>query len=585
MPIVKIPFLSSVSTTIIIVLCTVIPVGLVLAFFSFILISHKHAKRRYVDLKNQYDYFHTQLTSDCKVMVDRLKSLGKFNNNYSILYDERSKQYQELIGKRDKNMSLSLLSLSQLLNHKQYKDAKEVIRQDDIDIKEFIKAVSGFSEDLTSLLRDDTDTREAPLSDKEKYRKIKEFYNTNINELRPLARPFDVIFLEADKTFSKYDKLTDEAKFKEAKALLPELDKILTAVLSVMNDLPALETLANSVIPQKISDLNAYFEQLTKEGYTLDFLKVPQTIEEMNDRLYKVKQKLYVLDISGVSAELGEIQSGITDMTLKFEEEKKAKLAFLENQETISYSSFALEKSYATYMNELPDYQKTFVLDIKYVNQMIALKNDIEAIGYLKRGLDSYVDAGNKQPYSLIMTKITSMKHEIKKVTETMKEYSDYISGLKKDSQDLFLALRDYYLKLKKAQYKVTVQIAVQAYTKVLDARFQEVYDTIVSLDHIVLTQPVDTVQAKTLFVPFQEKADALIKEIDRKEEECEKAEAAILYANAYRVDYVDSHPMLDVAEKAFLEGDFDRAQSAAVQVVRTFSSRQSNTASQSTVS
>ena len=54
----------------------------------------------------------------------------------------------------------------------------------------------------------------------------------------------------------------------------------------------------------------------------------------------------------------------------------------------------------------------------------------------------------------------------------------------------------------------------------------------------------------------------------------CKKAESSILYANAYRVDFFDSRPNLDRAEKAFIEGDFDRAINESIRVLDTFKSR-----------
>ena len=68
-----------------------------------------------------------------------------------------------------------------------------------------------------------------------------------------------------------------------------------------------------------------------------------------------------------------------------------------------------------------------------------------------------------------------------------------------------------------------------------------------------------------------------MIKDVQNKYEQCQKAEQSYVYANAFRLEFSDSRPLLVTAEKAFNEGDFDRASDEALKVVRIFSSTKNN--------
>ena len=221
-------------------------------------------------------------------------------------------------------------------------------------------------------------------------------------------------------------------------------------------------------------------------------------------------------------------------------------------------------------MNELPQYQITYKLDQKYVDQMVTLKNDIEAVGYLKRELDSYLDTSAKQPYTVITQKIHDMQSEMDKIKRTLTDYSDYLESLKTISQDIFTSIRNYYYRLKQAEYLVRT-IGVNSYQAILVPRFKDLYERLSQINKLVITTPVDVPTCQSLYQDFKNDADLLLVEINKHASDANKAEQAIVYANAFRVDFQDSRQLLDSAEASFVEADFSRAQSVALQVIKNF--------------
>ena len=214
------------------------------------------------------------------------------------------------------------------------------------------------------------------------------------------------------------------------------------------------------------------------------------------------------------------------------------------------------------------------MLDKKKVDSLLILRNDIETVGYLKRELDSYLDAGNKQPFSVITSRVAKMREEIAKVVETMQEYQDYLDKVKNDSEQLYTKIRDLYLSLKHTQYKVRVSIGSKAISDIYLKRILVLFDNLKTIDNLLTSQPVDVYNASNLFNSVNEKYLTINQEVNELDVKCKKAESSILYANAYRVDFFDSRPNLDRAEKAFIEGDFDRAINESIRVLDTFKSR-----------
>ena len=561
-----------------IILIIAIIVVAVFAVFLIILLSLLHHKKRIKDkvqkLCDAFDLYNSQLVTACYDMLLRIKSLSQYSRSYELKYSENQKKYDELLNKKAVYIKGLTDNLKALLVAKNYADLKTYLSACEKEVTEFGSFVGVLNADLQQTLQEDRETREACLVVKEKYRTIHEFYNTNINDLKPLEKPFNIIFSRADKFFVNFDSLLDHAQFQEANQLLPNQEKVFDAVLNVMNDLPNLANLIFVVIPAKIDSIIEEVQQMVKEQYVLDNLNIPKFIKGVRKVLETEVKKLEMLDTFEVNKNLMSIQDSLHDLELKLEEEKEAKQKFLADQDTLSVSSYEIEKKYSRLVNSLANYQKAYMLDKKKVDSLLILRNDIETVGYLKRELDSYLDAGNKQPFSVITSRVTKMREEIAKVVETMQEYQDYLDKVKSDSESIYSKIRELYLSLKQTQYKIRVSIGSKSISDIYLKRILVLFDNLKTIDNLLTSQPVDVYNAKALFNSVNEKYTAITQEVNELDIKCKKAESSILYANAYRVDFFDSRPNLDRAEKAFIEGDFDRATSEAIKVLDTFKTK-----------
>lgn len=544
--------------------------------FCGIIIYKKSFRSASMTLRKEYDSYHTQLTSDCKNMVSRLKVLGDHNEYFRSQYQERQKQYDDILSKRDKDVSAQLNSLDVMVQDKNYKGYKEVESGCTKAVDDFAKAVSTFNADLNSILQDDNDIHSNAVTVKGKYRKIHEFYDFHASELKGLESSFQRIFSTSEKDFSQFDELSNQADFDNAKKILEKLDQLFTAILAVLEQLPLLEVSVTNVLPQKLDSVTEKYQEMIKDGFIVSQMKVEEKTNQMKKELNALQSQLKYLDIRGVNEKIQDIQSRITDIFADFEEERKAKEIYISKQNSLVDSSFSVEKRYARMINLLPKYQNAFVLDEKYVSQMKALKADIETIGILKRELDSYLDTSAKQPYTIITKKMTDMDSEMNKAITVMDDYSSYLNSLKSDSEEVFQGLRECFISLKKAQKEIR-NINVQSYTNSLNPTFESSYKEIEEINKIALTQPIDVTTAKIRFHSFKKSVDGFIEAIKTKEEEANKAEMSIVYANVFREDYVDSRAQLEQAEQSFYEGDFTRASSIALNVIKTFSTPSEN--------
>lgn len=522
-------------------------------------------------LRKTYDLYHSQLVTDCDSMIKRLCILGEHSETFLAAYQERKKQYDDLLSRRDKDVLSVITRLETLVANRNYKEYRNVEGECQKAVAAFESAVSHFNTDLNSLLQDDNDIHSNSVHVKAKYREISQFYLENEINLKPLEKSFEKIFETSEAKFSQFDICSNQAQFDECKKILDELDMLFTAVLAVLKDLPLLEVSISTVLPQKIDNVYSEYEKMIQEGYVVNQGKITTNINSMRNRLVQLQNQMLCLDTRNVKESIDAIQNEITDLSLSFSAERQAKETYLNSQNKIADSSFAVEKRYARLINLLPECEKVYVLDQQYVTQLKTLRSDVEQIGILKRELDSYINTSAKQPYVVITKKMQEMDSEMSKAISVMDQFESYLASLKEDATNVFSGLRDCYVNLVIAQ-KSVAQLDVVAYYNATKDIFAADYKKIKEINTVVLTQPINVPQALSLYKPFKFALDGFIEGINSTIQKAQYAEEAIKKANLYRMDYADSRQPLLVAEQSFQEGNFDKALSLAQAVIKTFS-------------
>ncbi len=535
-----------------------------------ILLHKHHFSSASTNLRKTYSEIHFRLTNNCDTSLKRLEVLGQNSPYYKNIYDEKQKQYREIVDRKDKRISEDLDNLEALVKGKNYKQVREKEGDINRDLVTFNKSVSAFASDLSTLLQEDDVINSSSVPVKAKHREVENFYNEHKNELKGSGKSFEFIISDSKAKLENFKKLTDEAKYPEAKAILEELNQILTATTEVMDQLPLLEASIYTVLPNKITDLNETYREMKEENYVIDFLNVDAKVNQMTNDIEVLKDKVEYLDLSGVKDKVDEIQSEITDLNAAFEEEKIAKINFLNAHSTMDDSTYDDEKRYSRLMLELPKYQQVYLLNQKYVDQMQTLKTDIENIGILKRQLDSYLDTSNRQPYTLIMKKATEMRTEMTKCERTMKDYENYIASLKQSTEDIYEGLRQAVVDIVKTRNKIRV-LYIDDFLKSSDLKINRLLAVIKDISDQLQVLPIDVNSILSSYNSFHDDCTVFLDDCNKRLEEAYKAEQTIVYANAYRMDYTDCDKLVSEAENAYFESDFSRAYSKAVEANQSF--------------
>ena len=564
--------LFKISMPILITLCVLGGVAILLAIFFAVMLLHKKSYfAAAANLRESYKELNNQLTSFCKTNLTRLETLGKHSQTLQNTYDERKKQYDEIYQRKDRAILNSLNSIDELLKDKDFRQVREIERDVEADIQAYARTISSFSADLSTLLQEDTDIHSSAVAVKSKLRQIREFYQGHSMELKGLEDSFEIILQDADNAIEKFNELADCTKYDEAKEVLKELDGILTATISIMDQLPLLQASVTTVLPNKLDELMNTYQEMLENQYVVEYLDVERKVSDMRHELDLLRSKLAFLDISGVKDEIDALQTEITDINAAFEQERQAKENFLHSQSYLDESTYSIESSYSRHINNIRKLQSVYLLDQKYVDQMYALKSDVESIGFLKRDLDSYLDTSNRKPYTIIMKKLSEMKSEVTKTNRTMSDYQSYLNSLKVTIDQVFSGLQECFVNLSVRRQKVRL-LGVETYRVSTKPKFDRFFDTICEIAKMLEVFPLNVPEIDAKFRSFQSDCKYFLSDIDQNLEYAEGAEQGIVYGNFYRIEFNDCDSMLRSAENDYQSGNFKQSFEIVSKVLATWS-------------
>ncbi len=545
---------------------------IILAFlivFLSIVIHRETCKRRIKDLQTRYDEIRDSFTNDCSSMISRIEVIANNNTNFETVYKSAQQDFQRILNDNDKVCYTAIASLKKMIAEKKFKETNSIVTSTKSSIDKYAKEANELNERLQSILKKEEDLRTNMVSLKEKFRDLKEIYNNNLQALEPISASFNYLFDHLTTMFIKFEEYLNAADYENAGSILPKIESLIDATNKVMNDLPYLTSLAFTVIPENINELENTYNDLENQGYPLHNLNANVAINLMNQKLELCKQKLSQLSIGGVNQTLDEIKMQINQFLKKFDDEKKSKSEFEESNKYINKESYSIQQKYANLISNLQQYQKVYVISKTYTAQIGTIKTSIDKMDNLIRTLDAFVNSATKQPYSVLMSTVKQINNYIAKIEGEFDSFREYLISLKNDVERSYNFIRDGYEKLKELESKIYIE-NVDNFYKLYKTKFDEIVQQLNLLNSILTNPPIDVTVLNSTYKDVKSNLDEVINDYQDKLNTLIEAENAIVYDNRFRDVSAKCENDLVLVENCFNEADFSRAKMIAINIYKS---------------
>ena len=541
---------------ILLIIAGVLLTGVGLFLLYHFVISRNRIKHQVRELEKKYSYLDALLIGQDSQYIHRLEIISRTNLLYVDKHEKFSRRFKEVYENDDKFAESMIRQLNALINNKQYKNIKSVIVDARKAMNIFEEKVNNLDNDLYVLIKPEEDSRQSILKLKENYRRVKQTFYANSNDLDLVSASINQIFDKLDQMFIDFETHIETAEYDEAQALLPTIGKVVSALESALSQLPNLCILVNTVVPEKIENLKKNYEEVEAQGLPLYNLSFSVHLGEWNDDLKIIRQKLTKLEIANIMESLDILQSEIEEIQYQLNGEQADKKYFEENSQIVYTHVIELEKVFLKICSLLPDIYKTYVVTDEQKEKVEELKQTMNSLGTVKQTLDNYVHSSFKQPFSTLRTKLDELKEQYEKAKEGIDQFKEYVEFLKNSSQEAYSLVFIYYYRLKQVEALLR-EIDLPLFSQQYNVRIEDCYDILNEIDKAVKVQPIAVDEINEKVDVLKSTANALFDEVENKFREMQLAESAVVYVNRDRNHQDDVHQQLCVLEDGFYHGDF----------------------------
>ena len=546
------------------VVVSVLIAVLLLGFLTYFLLSkfylnRKKCQKQLDSLQSKYEYLHALLTGQDNSYIQRLEIISRTNLLYSDIhasYFKRSKEIRETIDQKYQDV---IFQLQAFLDENKCREFKLFLKEKTPIIKQYEDAVNNLNNDLVNVIKPEEDARQMMLSEKEKFRDVKSKFNFNENELVFVASSFQQVFAKIDRKFNDFEDLVENANYDDAKAIIPELDKVLNLLDRLIDEIPALTKEVNENIPAKVKSLNDEYEKLVKEGRPLNHLNVEMLINEINDALETERSNIKNLAISNLKKETVEINKIIDDLFEKFKEEDIAYKEFNEKKDIIINEFLNYDKELVKINNNIARFNKIYVIDEDHAQELKNIRNKVEDVSRDKRKLDQYMRNIEPYPYSELLNKLKVLENGTREISNRINSFNDYLISLKNDSETAYKNIRAKYDQLKEHELIIR-ELKVDKYQDYFKDRFDDCYALIDDISKLLVKVPIEVNQVNQYQRELNDKTNNLVKEIQDLNNYRNLASYNILLINRDRMKFAEINNIVSQAETLYLNGDFKSA-------------------------
>lgn len=545
--------------TIIVIGSLVFVAGLILLYFFVIL--PMTIKKQILSLRKRYSYLDAKLIGQDTQYFHRIEVISRTNLLYLDKYELFSRRFKGIFENEDKYCESMLKQLDSLVVAKQFKGIKKVIDSTKKSIDVFEESVNAFDADLYEVIRLEEDCRKKIDSSKETYRHIKQTYYTENSEIEMVAQSFAKAFEKIDATFARLDDLIESAEYEEINASLPELNSVLNALGRVLLDLPTLCSLTKTVVVEKMSECQAKFREVEKNGLPVYQLSFKSHMDDWKKRLNELNKRLINLQTYGVKTECELIMTEIANMNRQLDDEISSKDYFNSHYQDIYNKVNEVEKVFVKLCAILPQVKEFYKIDEEEKN-VSELSVAVGNLTNAKRFLEGFVYSGIRQPYSLLKKQLDELNANYEVVEKGVNEFKVFIDSLKGTAEEAYKLIFVYYSRMKEAENtlkEIGVDSLTNSYKEKIDAVYEVLNDLYVQLQAV----PIDVDEISNRIEQLKNLANRIFDEVDDKVRESALAEQTIVLLNR-DINDTNVAQAQETFEAAFNKGDFKEAYSQA---------------------
>ena len=497
---------------------------------------------------------------DSTPIVPELAKIEAFLKNEKL--EEMFKSWQDRLNiiKAEQIPKLTdmILDVDYTLNQLDYKSTMHKMARLELEVYKVRASADLLLEEIKEITSSEEKNRAIITTLKSKYRDLYKKFTDNKKEFGENEKSVSLQFESIAYRFDDFERAMENNEYTEVTQIIKSLDEMLKHMDTVVEELPSIEMLANTLLPKKIDEVKKTYDSLVSNGFPLDYLNIEYNVEESNKKINDIKDRAKVLNLEDSLFELKLLLEYFDSLFNDFEKEKSNKATYEDANKAFKLKLDKMNSLIRDIYSQIDDIKNLYNLssdDMKLLSEVhqdiFTLNNDYKVL------LDH--TSNNTFAYSKLTKEIEGLMLRLMTIEDRLDNSLEAIGSMKEDElrarqqleevKQIFKEsknkIREYNLPIIPKQYFIELneaQDAIKEIVKELDKK---------PITISVLNTRVDT--ARDLVLKLYARTKEMMKT-------AVFAELAIVYGNRYRTSVEDLDRNLNYSEILFSKGDYQKS-------------------------
>ena len=451
-----------------------------------------------------------------------------------------------------------LLEADDLVSRKKYKELRLLLADIELKIYKLKEKTNKLLFEIKEITLSEEKNRNQIVKLKNKYRGIKQDYEKNKADYKPVNNQIELQFENIEKRFQEFEIVMEKKDYDEINYLVKGITEMIDHIEYVVKEVPAILIMCNELIPGKIEDISSLYIKMTRELYQLDYLNVEYNIKETEKKVKDVLDRVKVLNLEDVVFELKTIVNYYDSLYSDFEYEKICKKTFESNVKSFKTKLIRTNKIISNLMGQIDSLSETYDLKEEDVKRLNIINDETRKI---KDSYNNLMDCSKNHtfPYSKLVKELDVLMIKVSKLEESLNYDLKTIGSMKDDE----IRAREQLDNIKNLLKKAKNRIRLYNIPVIPDNYFVELQDASDAIKEIQKELNKKPINIETLNIRVDTARDLVFKVFNTTNSLLKTIvmfEETFVYGNRYRSYKEKVNEGLNFAEKLFFKGEYKKA-------------------------
>ena len=531
-----------------------IVIALVIVVVILVLIRRSEAKYYKEQLKNLEIERNKIASTPVLLELSKVEPIIK-NDKMEERYNNWQDKFTNIKEKRLSVIDDMLIDLDVFLEKKDYKNYGFRVAKTELEIYKVRQAANHLLDEIKDITLSEEKYRSIVIKLKTKYRELNKKFNDNKDSFEEYADDVSMQLENIEAKFLDFERVMEKNQYNEVIHIVRALDTMVSHMSIIIEELPNVILMAKHVLPSRINEVKANYDELVNDGYSIDYLNLDYNIEEANKNINNILDKARILNIENSMFDLKTMLSYYDSLFVDFEKERLSRKVYEDELAGFDKRINRINTQVNSVVDSLEMIENTYNLTdedrntIEEANKSLVVIND-DYNKLLKK------DESKAMPYSMLNEELDALSNRLTRMDETFTKTLKSLGNMYDDEErarEQLKEIEEFMKQAKKTIHSYKLPVITDTYFIQLDEANDAIREIVNELrkkpiEISILNTRVDT--ARDLVLKLYNTTNEMIKT-------ARMAEISIVYGNRYRSHFKEIDRGLEKAEDSFYKGNY----------------------------